>query len=285
MKRSQTLCGSRLRSVILFGSAAIGQFSEGISDVDLVLVVSDETPKQLVEKLDSELQRFEENHGPVRQRSRFLKAFAYRTALFRSHFIVREVTLRSLDRRQLFNQARGFSLPLGRLLFFLAPVDLVLRNVLRGAVVVHGENLISSFRLPAPGHSSFVKSFLVSIAISLFGAVASVLFVDGTMFSLQSFKWFLLDLQSYHSNGSSGVLEAVRLAESFQPSPILDQFTSLRRRYARSVSFSLLCPVYLAALFLRTSRIQRRPWPATVTTLAMDAFDRPWDEEQTPPGT
>ena len=189
----------------------------------------------------------------MKHRSHFLKVFAYKTALFRSHFVVREGALKSLDTRRLFIQARGFSLPLGRLLFFLAPADLVLRNVLGGAVVVHGENVISSLRSPDPTYSTIVHSFLVSFALSLFGALTSVLFADGTMFSLESLKWFLLDLQSFHNNRPSGVLEAVRFAEALHPSPILSQFTNLRRRYARSVSFSLLSPVYLIGLFLRNS--------------------------------
>jgi len=253
IQTSVTICGVHLRSVVLFGSAARGQFSEGVSDVDLILVVSDDTPNQVVRKLDTELERFEATKGPMKHRSHFLKVFAYKTALFRSHFVVKDGALRSLDTRRLFNQAGGFSLPLGRLLFSLAPADLVLRNVLRGAVVVHGENVISSLRLPDPTYSSIVQSFLVSFALSLFGALTSVLFADGTMFSLESLKWFLLDLQSHHNNRPSGVLDAVRFAEALHPSPILSQFTNLRQHYARSVSFSVLCPVYLILLFLRNS--------------------------------
>ena len=153
IQKSVTICGAHLPSVVLFGSAAREQFSEGVSDVDLILVVSDDTPNQVVRKLDTELERFEATKGPMKHRSHFLKVFAYKTALFRSHFVVKDGALRSLDTRRLFNQGGGFSLPLGRLLFSLAPADLVLRNVLRGAVVVHGENVISSLRLPDPTYS------------------------------------------------------------------------------------------------------------------------------------
>ena len=266
IQRSVTICGAHLRSVVLFGSAARGQFSKDISDIDVILVVSDDTPNQVVRKLDTELERFEENQGPMKHRSHFLKLFSYKTALFRSHFVVREGPLRSLNTHRLFIQARSFGLPLGRLLFFLAPAGLVLRNVLRDAVVVHGENVISSLRLPDPTYSSIVHSFLVSFALSLFGTLTSVLFTDGTMFSLESLKWFLLDLQSFHNNRPSDVLEAVRSAELLHPSPILSQFTNLRRQYARSVSFSFLCPVYLILLFLCSSmKVRHRPQTATLT--------------------
>lgn len=266
IQKSVAICGGHLRSVVLFGSAARGQFSEGVSDVDLILVVSDDTPNHVVRKLDTELERFEENQGPMKHRSHFLKVFAYKTALFKSHFVVREGALRSLDTRRLFNQAGGSSLPLGRLLFFLAPADLVLWNVLRSAAVVHGENVISSLRLPAPTYSAIVHSFLVSFALSLFGALTSVLFADGTMFSLESLKWFLLDLQSYHNNQPLGVLDAVGFAEALHPSPILSQFTNLRQHYAGSVSFSLLCPAYLILLFLRNSlKVGHSPQTATLT--------------------
>jgi len=108
VQRSVTICGAHLRSVVLFGSAARGQFSKDISDIDVILVVSDDTPNQVVRKLDTELERFEENQGPMKHRSHFLKLFSYKTALFRSHFVVREGPLRSLNTHRLCYPGQEF---------------------------------------------------------------------------------------------------------------------------------------------------------------------------------
>ena len=247
---SASECGNHLFSVVLFGSAVKGEYKEGVSDIDLMVVVSDETPKPVLEHLGSRLEGLEAASGPMRNRSHFLWVFASRTALFRSHFVVRRASLTALDTRKLFEEARGFNLPFGRLLLSIAPSDLVVQNVLRGAAVVYGENILEGVQLPRPGPSGLARSFLVSLVLSLFGGLASIFFADGSMFSLEAVKWFLLDLHSYSHDDSGGIREALSYAEKLSPSPVLQGFSVLRQSYHRSIAFSLACPLYLSYLFL-----------------------------------
>ncbi len=113
VRESSRICGDNLRSIILFGSLARGEFSESVSDMDMLFVVSDDTPHATVKKLDLALERLEISTAAVRKRSHFLWVFASRTALFKSHFIIHRSTLLSLDVRRLFDEGEGVRLPLG----------------------------------------------------------------------------------------------------------------------------------------------------------------------------
>ncbi len=250
---AKNICGSNLLSVVLFGSAVAGGYVEGVSDIDLMLLLSDKTPDLDLRTLDRELDRIKAVSGPLKNRGRLLKTFARRTALFKSHFILRHSTLKSLDHDLLVREARGFDVPLGRFLVPLAPTGLVLSNVMKGAVVVYGEDLLGTAQIPAQESSSIVQAFVASLAVSVFGAVASLLSSDGTMFSLESVKWFLLDLQSF-KHETRGLSEALRGIEAQGPSPILRQFKDLRQKYRWSLPFAFLCPIYLAYIFLRHAR-------------------------------
>ncbi len=250
VSESSRVCGDKLRSIILFGSLTRGEFSQSVSDVDLIFVVSDDTLPITIEKLDSALERLEFSAGPASNRSHFLRAFASRTALFKSHFIIRYHTLLSLDARRLFEEAEGFRLPLGSLFFQLAPKDLVVSNILGGATVIWGENVLRRIPHTRPPRS-LGRVVIVSIVLSLFGAVSSLIFYDGTFFSLEAVKWFLLDTSPFSSTGPKGLKDAITRAQKRGPSQMLQRFTSLRERYQRSVMFSLTCPFYLCYLLAR----------------------------------
>ncbi len=251
VRESSGICGDKLRSVILFGSLARGEFSEGVSDVDLLFVVSDDTPHVTITILDSALERLEFSAGAARNLNHFLWVFASHTALFKSHFIIRYGTLLSLDAKRLFEEAEGFRLPLGRLFFKLAPKDLVISNILNGATVVWGENILSRIPHTRP-QRGLARVFIVSIVLSLFGALSSLIFDDGTFFSLEAVKWFLLDTNPFSMASPPGLREAIAKAQQRGPSQMLQRFTSLRERYHRSVMFSLTCPLYLCYLLVRT---------------------------------
>ena len=249
---SSGICGDKLRSIILFGSFAHGDLSKSVSDVDLLFVVSDDTPDATIEKLDSALKKLESSVGPARSRSHFLWVFASRTALFKSHFIVRHGTLLSLDAGRLFEEAESFKLPFGRLFFHLAPKELVVSNILKGAVVVWGENILGNISNPDP-LGSLGRVFIVSMVLSLFGAVSSLIFYDGTFFSLEAIKWFLLDTSPRSTAGPPGLNKAITKIRGWGPSHMLRIFIGLRERYRRSVMFSLTCPFYLCYLLGRTT--------------------------------
>ena len=215
----------------------------------MIFVVSDDTSDETISKMESQLFRIEASHGPARDRGNFLRIFASQTALFKSHFVLKLGTLRSLNTRQMFKEARGFNLPLGSLLFSLAPSELVVRNILSGGVVVYGEPVLEGLSLPSAGSSSIVKSFLVSLSLSLFGVPACFISRDGTMFSLESLKWFLLDSQSARLMHPSKLADAISSVEHAGGAFILRQFLALRQHYTRSIVFSLLCSFFLVYLF------------------------------------
>ncbi len=248
VREAHAACGSNLRSVILFGSATRGEFSPSVSDIDLIFVVSDDTSSKVLAELESTVTRLEQDEGLSRNQSHFLRLFSSRTAMFRSHFILSAGTLRSMKIQQLFREAQGFNLPLGGFLLHFVPSELVVRNVFARASEIYGDHFLDTLIMPVPGSSSLVKSFIVSISLSLFGAVASLLFPDGTMVSLESVKWFLLGLQSLQK-GSSNIRDAVDYAQRFGGSFVLRKFTDLRQHYRRSITFSLVSPIYLAYLF------------------------------------
>jgi len=255
---AKSICGRHLCSIYLFGGLAKGQFSKDMSDVDLLFIVTDDCPPEVVKELEHKLINLEIEYEFLKRNSwdKLLYIFALRTALFRSHFILRQGSLRSMNLYALFKEGRGFDFSFGRLLFPFAPAKLVIRNILSGRKILFGNDLIQTCNLPSPTFLDFHRSFIVALAISIFGVVASIIFCTGTFFSIEAIKWYILNIYAVLEHKIPDIRSATQYVVTKEPrfsSLVFRKFLELRENYSRDVIFSFISPLYLLYIHLTLS--------------------------------
>src|SRR6266849_4525623 len=86
---SRTVCGDRLVSIRQFGSVIDGQYKSGLSDIDFIVLVTDDCSLETMDNLRNELVRLEAEHNVAGlcNAGAVQRIVASRTALFRSHFV------------------------------------------------------------------------------------------------------------------------------------------------------------------------------------------------------
>jgi len=254
---ARKICGDHFLSLYLFGGLVYGEFKE-TSDVDLLFILDEECSEETKTKLEKALETVEIKDGFLKtdKENALFYIFAYRTALFKSHFVVRLKSLKEMNLKRLFIEGRGFDLRFGMTLFPLGPSRLVIRNVLAGGIIVYGDDVINTIAMPKPSPSDFNKSLVMSLFMSVFGALFSFMSRSGTRFSLEAFKWYIINAHSFLIDKPSNV----KLAESFIRSRVgqiifLSRFSRLRKDYSRDLVFAVFCPlciIYLHFKLLRT---------------------------------
>jgi predicted nucleotidyltransferase len=241
--------GRSLVSVVLFGSAATGGFSETVSDVDLILIVSDGASSEDRHRLRDDVARLEALHGFRKEPAKplaALEAFVERiTANVRSFFICTRGDLLSGD------VARILDIPQSQALF----VDrVVVPSMVGSAVTVWGEDLLHRVPLwPVRRFDVFKALFGLSGQAVLCAALFPVL-PHATKYAMGTLKRSVHNcFFCYHSYPAPLEAEIAFFQRRAQPSPTLAQLLDLRREYRRSFGFVLRCLPAMALLHVRTA--------------------------------
>jgi predicted nucleotidyltransferase len=246
--------GARLRcglvSVILFGSAATGGFSETVSDLDLILVVDDGVTRGQRRQLTEEVERLEVLQGfrvpRVHAQNRLEQALDRLTATVRSFFMCTRQDLLSgrVDRILDLRPAQGL---------FVDRV--VLPSIVGSAVTVWGEDLLPHVPLPAIRRIDVLKAFHGLFGQLVLIATLYPMMPNATRYAMAALK------RSVHNcffcyQGHSAVLE--QEVDFFQhrigPNTTLQQLLDLRQQYAHSFRFVVHCLPLLIRLHWRTAR-------------------------------
>jgi len=247
-------CGDQLLAVYLFGGLARREFSAEASDVDMLFILVDGCPIQKRRRLEQALQSLEIKYGLLRigKENSLFCVFACKTALFKSHFILSSKSLREMDFKSMITEGKGFDVFPGSFLFSLAPSRLVIRNVLVGSELLYGKDFVSELVLPSPTLLDLNKALLVSLGISAIGIVSSLITKSGTRFSLEGFKWYILNACSFMTCRPSSVRLAQNYLRHYFPRSwvIINRFAQLRRVYSRDMIFSLANPFYILSAHL-----------------------------------
>jgi Nucleotidyltransferase domain len=243
-----------LVSVILFGSAACGAFSQS-SDVDLIIVIPAETSPEDRRILRAAVTNLEIRHGlrlPESRPRNPLEVFAEHAA-GHAHacFICTRDDLISGDVARIFGLRGAEQMFLERM--FLA-------SVIVSAKVVWGEDLLSLVPLPSLRRLDVFKSLFRSTAFILFCAAAFPLLSDATKFAMSTLKhslhscYFCYDMKTISLNDEVAFFNT-RLAGDKTLKDLLNQ----RKEHHRSFTFVLRCVPILFRLHLRTLRDNRFP--------------------------
>jgi predicted nucleotidyltransferase len=248
--------GCRLVSVILFGSAATGGFSETVSDLDLILVVHDGVTRDQRRQLTEEVERLEVLHGfrvpRVRAQNRLERVLDRLTATVRSFFMCARQDLLSgrVDRILDLRPAQGL---------FVDRV--VLPSIVGSAVTVWGQDLLPQVPLLPIRRFDVLKAFH-----GLFGQMVLIvtfypMMPNATKYAMAALK------RSVHNcffcyQAHSAVLEqeVSFLQHRIGPSMTLQQLLDLRQEHTHSFGFVVRCLPLLIRLHWRTA--WDNPFPA-----------------------
>jgi hypothetical protein len=259
------VCGGShgsLVSIILFGSASTGGYTEGLSDLDLLLVVSDETDtaeKERIGRVVAEtevLHRFSKPRASEGLLSSAVHSIANRvTANVRSYFLCSKADLLSGD------PGRVLGLPKIQAVF----VDrIAVPSILGSGTTVWGESLLPEVQLPPIRRLDVWKSFF-----GLFNQLVLVTALypaspRATRYALDILKRSVHSCYFCHHGRSAAISDEVEYFEwRYGENATLQRLLSLRREYRRSFPFVLHSFGAMIRLHLRTARDVRFPLSAS----------------------
>jgi predicted nucleotidyltransferase len=253
--RMCTAPGSPVLCVVLFGSAATGDYAAAVSDVDLLVVLRDDASTADRCYVRDRIDALELHHGlakPRSQRRSTLEMFAERiTANARAFFVCTRSDLVS------GSPARILDIPPAQALF----VDRVaIPSILGSAAVVWGEDLLAEVRLPPIRRLDVGKAFFGLFNHALFCAASYAALPGATKYAMDALKRSIHSCY-FCSHGRSAPLteEVAYFEEKYGARRTLAQLLALRREYRPSFGFVLGCLPAIAWLHLRTALGNRFP--------------------------
>jgi len=249
---------AQLVSVVLFGSAAKGGFSQDVSDVDLIIVVADDASRAIRRRLSEDVAQLEAVHGlrpvstepPGGLRARVERAVGHGFSCFvctRRDLISGDVA-RVLDLRPLE------TLFVDRIIF---------AGIVASAVTVWGEDLVP--RVPVPSVRRFdVFKALFGFSCQVFlSAMTIPVLPDATKYAMGALKHSLHSCYFCYHGRTAALEEEVNFFQRrLRASRTLVDLLALRGEYHRSFAFVIGCLPALARLHLRTALDNRFPLAA-----------------------
>jgi predicted nucleotidyltransferase len=242
-------------SVVLFGSAAKGGFSADISDIDVIIVVSDDVSRAKRRQLSEDIARLEilhelrpaTIHSSRGLRTRVERAVGHGLSCFvctRSDLLSGKVA-RVLDLRP--SEA--------------AFVDrIVFASIVASAMTVWGEDLVRQVPIPPVRRLDVFKALFGFSSQVLLSAMVFPVLPDATKYAMGALKHALHScFFCYHQRTTTLEDEVAFFSSRLGESRTLLQLLSLRRQYQRSLVFVLRCLPTLAWLHVRTARDNRFP--------------------------
>ena len=247
--------GCPLASLVLFGSAATGGYSAGVSDVDLLIVLPDGVSTEDRHSERDAVSELEARHGLAKSRSHrpgALEAFADRvTANVRSFFVCSRGDLLSGD------PGRILDIPPAQARF----VDRVaIPSIVASGVTVWGEDLLAQVLLPPIRRLDVVKAFFGLFNQVLFSAFVYPALPGATKYAMDALKRSVHNCYfCYHTRPAPLAEEIAFFQQRHGPSRALTRLMALRSEYRSSFGFVLGCLPALALLHLRTARDNQFP--------------------------
>jgi hypothetical protein len=236
-------------SVIVFGSAAKGGFSSGVSDVDSIIVLEDGATRPDKMLLASEVSRLEISHGlraPELRPKTKLEAFAERSggnAL--SSFVCCRSDLLSGSVARVLGLRRAEALFVDRIVF---------ANIIASAVTVWGEDLLPRVPVPEVRRVDVFKALFALAGQVLLGIAGFSVMPDATKYATGALKRSLHSCFFCYQSRTAPLQEEVAFFRHILGEhAVLDDLLALRQHYRRSFRFVVRCLPTLARLHVRTA--------------------------------
>lgn len=260
---AQNTCGDSLVSIRQFGSVLDGEYKQGTSDIDIIILVNDACSTRLMETLREQLVQLEIEFDVAgfHQLGPFQRAVTSRTALFKSHFVLHRSVLERQEYSRLFKEAEVLSMSAGshlsRVFRILLPWRLALANIVSQSRLITGDDALGNYQDSFDWQIEEIRSFLTALAMSALAIIVAAFSEDGTRLSLEATKWYLIDVSSCLLRRRASLADSLQIFQSASTEKFLDNFRRLRAHYSSDRLFSLVCPVFLVWLQL-SSIVGRR---------------------------
>jgi len=243
-----------LVSLILFGSAASGAFSES-SDVDLIIVIPDETSSEDKRLLRRAVTDLEVMHGlrfpQSRPRNPLEKFAEHAGGHAHSFFFCTRGDFISGDVARVFGLRAAEEVFLERTFF---------ASVIVSAKTVWGEDLLSLMPLPPLRRLDVFKAFFRLTGLVVLSAAAFPVLPDATRYAMGALKHSLHSCYfCYHMKTAPLDDEVAFFNLRLGRDRTLQDLLHLRKEHHRSFAFVLRCVPTLFRLHLRTVRDNRFP--------------------------
>ena len=246
---------AQLVSVVLFGSAAKGGFSKAVSDVDVIVVVSDDASRAKRLRLGEDIARLETlhelrpatTHSPGGLQARIERAVGHGF----SCFVCTQSDLISGDVARVLDLRAWEALFVDRIVF---------ASIVASAVTVWGTDLLPRVPVPSVRRLDVFKALFGFASQVLMSAVTFPVLPDATKYAMGALKHSLNScFFCYHQQTTTVEDEVAFFNRRLGASRTLVELLSLRRQYRRSFAFVIRCLPTLVRLHLRTARDNRFP--------------------------
>lgn len=224
-----------LESIVVFGSVAKGGYQEDISDVDTIVVLSDEATKKQKRFLNKRLKELEFEFG-FRKKNKSPIDFIYRiaeriTGMFISHFECFKTDFLNGDFVKVFNVNPVLAT-------IIAPQKIVWASVVTSSITVWGNDLLEDVKIRKITKFELRKSRFMNSFLCFAAMLTYPFHINATKFAMESLKWTIQSTYFCYTKKSSAtdiVIEYFKEDEEFQS--ILEEMIELRKTYRKSFSF------------------------------------------------
>lgn len=247
--------GRALAGVVLFGSAAIGGWSEAISDVDLILIVPDDATNEAIGQLRTEVERIESacsfgNHSGRRKPA--LEKFLDKvTAHDRTFFICTRSDLLSGNIERILRIHPLQAIFVDRI---------VLANFVASGITMWGDAILPLVPIAPIRRFDVLKALFSQFPMALLSAVMFPLYPAMTRYAMVVLKGSVHSCFFCHELRRASLEEEVRFFEGrLGSNPALRQLLDLRREYRNSFLLVVRCIPTLLRLHWRTAFDNRFP--------------------------
>jgi predicted nucleotidyltransferase len=251
--------GRSVVSVVLFGSAAKGDFSKDVSDVDLIMVLRDDATREQKRRVREDVARLETVHGLSSPAARPRGALQARIERAVGHafscFVCTLSDLLSGDVARVLDLRRLEAPFVDRIVF---------ATIMASAVTTWGEDLIPRVPVPPVRRLDVFKALFGFSCQAVLSAVTYPVLPDATKYAMGTLKHSLHScFFCYHRRTATLEEEVDFFRQRLGSTRALEELLVLRRRYRRSFAFVIRCLPALVRLHLRVAR--DNPFPTGVS--------------------
>ena len=239
-------------SIIIFGTAISGGFSNAVSDVDIIIVLADHVPKKIKRILDEELHSLEYAHGFRRHAKSLIETlnkYANELAgMYLSHFVC--------YRHELLtgNSARVLNL-LPVLSVFTSATRIPFANIVLSGKTIWGEDLLQHVNILPIRRSHLLIGCALYLS-TVFGAILWFpILQDPTKVAMVYLKWSLHSCYfCYNLKAATMQQEIEYFTAKLGEQTAFRELTSLRQAGRRSFGFVTKCFSMILKLYTQTLR-------------------------------
>jgi predicted nucleotidyltransferase len=234
-----------LVSIIVFGSATTGGYKSGVSDIDLLVIVAENTSRQQKKEIQEEELLLEIAYGLKKNSSSVKGAVASfiekKGGNDLSCFVCTEKELLTGNLSAIFNLNRAEALFIDRIVF---------ANIVSSAVTGTGKDLLPGIAIPPILSTDLVKAFFGFFSFQLLTLLLYPFLPDATKYAMGTLKRALHCSYFYCHSQSAALEKEIHFFHSQMQTPAFIDLQKLRDNYTPSIAFVFHSFLLLPRLFL-----------------------------------